>query len=491
MAGTYTKKDFSSGLEQQTLLKESNSTLIVPSKNVPEPVSLSPGWEGTGKPNDELNFKGVTMDQVDFEVNPPKDRFNIILFIMILHGISALMPWNMFINAQEYYANYKLDEKYTGVKDIWYSENFIFAVGVLAQFPNFIFNWLNLFLSLGGNLSTRIVGGICMQIFVFVFTVVLAMVDTSSWYKLFFWLTMASILILNISNGIYQNSVFGMAAKLPGKYTAAVILGSNISGTFTSVINLITLYLSPTARTSAVYYFITALFVLLAAFDTYFALPINRFYRYHEYQYQMLLKKKNDINSKLSSESTKTPLWKVFKQCAVQGFNVWFVFFVTLTIFPAVQSNIKRTEGFFIEEKYYQSIMCFMTFNVTAMIGSFIASLVQWPSKKYVIIPILLRGLFIPLFLVCNYVPKSMESVGRTHVYITDDWIYFGLAVLMGLSSGYFSSLAMRYCATTVEPQYSSTAGMFGAAFLVTGVFTGILFSMVMPIIIKEFAKVA
>jgi hypothetical protein len=33
--------------------------------------------------------------------------------------------------------------------------------------------------------------------------------------------------------------------------------------------------MSPNQRTAAIYYFITALFVLLACFDTYFALPLN------------------------------------------------------------------------------------------------------------------------------------------------------------------------------------------------------------------------
>ena len=36
-----------------------------------------------------------------------------------------------------------------------------------------------------------------------------------------------------------------------------------------------TLALSPNDRTAAIYYFIVALFVLLACFDTYFALPLN------------------------------------------------------------------------------------------------------------------------------------------------------------------------------------------------------------------------
>lgn len=31
---------------------------------------------------------------------------------------------------------------------------------------------------------------------------------------------------LSAANGIYQNSVFGMVAKLPTKYTGAVILGT-------------------------------------------------------------------------------------------------------------------------------------------------------------------------------------------------------------------------------------------------------------------------
>lgn len=49
----------------------------------------------------------------------------------------------------------------------------------------------------------------------------------------------------------------------------------NVSGTFTAIISIISLAAAPNARTAAIYYFITALFVLLACFDTYFALPLN------------------------------------------------------------------------------------------------------------------------------------------------------------------------------------------------------------------------
>lgn len=41
------------------------------------------------------------------------------------------------------------------------------------------------------------------------------------------------------------------------------------------MINIVCIAISPNPRTAAIYYFITALFMLLACFDTYFALPLN------------------------------------------------------------------------------------------------------------------------------------------------------------------------------------------------------------------------
>lgn len=95
--------------------------------------------------------------------------------------------------------------------------------------------------------------------------------------NLFWWnfLWMINMIDLLAASGIFQNSVFGMAAKLPFKYTGAVILGSNISGTFTSIVYILTKTYTSSVRTAAIYYFIGAIFVLLACFDTYFALPLN------------------------------------------------------------------------------------------------------------------------------------------------------------------------------------------------------------------------
>ncbi|XP_018905585.1 equilibrative nucleoside transporter 3 isoform X2 [Bemisia tabaci] len=443
---------------------------------VAEPVKLTPAWEEKNLPNDELNFKSVTMDQADLEINPPNDRCKLVYLVLVLHGIGTLMPWNMFITAKNYFIEYKLSANNTDVKSD-YADNFMPYIGIASQVPNFFFNWLNIFVVIGGNLTTRIVWSILTEVLAFFLTVVLAMLDSSTWPGFFFWITIGSVVVLNMANGIYQNTVYGMAAKLPLKYTSAVILGSNISGTFTSIISIVSTAMAPNDRTAAIYYFITALFVLLMCFDTYFALPLNRFYRYHE-----LLNQKA-IQAKAAEGNSRPPYWKIFKQCSPQLFNVFFIFFITLAIFPAVHSDIKEST-FNIGPTYYVSVMCFLTFNATAMLGSLFSSWFVWPGPKGLIIPVLLRGLLLPAFLLCNYQPRGVHRT--LGVLFMNDWIVLALGVILGLSGGYYSSLAMMYCPRMVEPRYSSTAGMFGAACLVSGICAGIVFALVCPWLVSN-----
>ncbi|KAK9688366.1 Nucleoside transporter [Popillia japonica] len=325
-------------IKEDHLIREKNGIVVHKADSektaLQHPVRLQPSWEESNLPEEELNFQKLTMDDASLQLNTPMDRYNIVYFIFILHGIGTLMPWNMFINANDYFTKYKLDSNYTGHEDNVYKTSFLQYLGFAAQVPNVIFNWLNIFVQLGGNLTTRIVWSICIEVIVFVFTIILAMVDSRSWPGAFFWLTMISVVILNIMNGIYQNTIFGMAAKLPPKYTGAVILGTNISGTFTAVVSILSSLLSSNQRMQAIYYFITALFVLLLCFDTYFALPLNRFYRHHE----LKEKKEEEMRQAKNISTRRIPYLRIFRQALPQLTNVFLVFFVTLSLFPAVQA---------------------------------------------------------------------------------------------------------------------------------------------------------
>ncbi|XP_045506319.1 equilibrative nucleoside transporter 1 [Colias croceus] len=474
------------GAEAESLLRTDRSTIMPQNKRwdasegekAPflrnEPVKLTPAWEGSNLPNDTLNLKGIAMDLV-----PPKDKWNLIYFTLMLHGLGTLTAWNMFITAKDYFVDYKL------VNAPGYATDFMTYVGWAAQVPNLLFSWFNIFVKTGGNLTTRIVWSLCMEVLVFVVTVVLAMLDSTEWPEVFFWLTMVSVFFLNGFNAVFQNSVFGVAARLPPQYTGAVILGSNIAGTLIVFLNWGSDAFTKSPRTSAIYYFICGMFVLLICFDTYFALPLNRFYRYHETLQERTLR----VNPTLASTNqnagpvkNKIPYGIIFRQAFLQLYNVFIVFFVTLTVFPAVHSDIKPMTPGFLGNNFVR-LTCFLTFNVTAMIGSATASLFQFPGPRWLSVFTTLRILFIPLFLLCNYHP-----LGRTRtlpVMVNNDWVYWLLAVLLGWSSGHGSSLGMMYVSGTVAPEHAPTAGMLGGAMLITGIVAGITFSRFCPAIVS------
>ncbi|XP_021968310.1 equilibrative nucleoside transporter 3 isoform X2 [Folsomia candida] len=458
------KLDKDGDVELQPFIASGSSPTVVSSGTSSGGVKLTPGLEDvTASGADDL-----------YERTPPTDRFNIVYLILIIHGVGTLMPWNMFITAKAYFVDYKLSKGYTGTESE-YANNFMPYLGFASQIPNVFFNWLNIFIQIGGSLKTRIVWSIVVEVILFIFTIVLAMLDTSAFPGLFFWMTMGSVVIINMAGGIFQNSVYGIAAKLD--YSGAVVLGSNISGTFTSIINLISLATAPSERTAAIYYFITALFILLTCFDTYFALPLNKFYRYHE----LMSAKEQESKRSVGHVGQKTPYMAILKKCFPQCINVFLVFFVTLTIFPTVHSDIQMVDSnFIIPAKYFVGVTCFLTFNFFAMVGNMIPALVQWPGPKYLWIAVVLRFLFIPFFILCNYQP-----LGHDRVFLPDfmfgDWTYWIGGVLLGLTSGYFSSLSMMYCPRTVENEHAPIAGMFAAAFLITGIFAGINFSILIP----------
>ncbi|KAI8116184.1 Equilibrative nucleoside transporter 1 [Lucilia cuprina] len=166
------------------------------------------------------------MDKINECIKPPKDRWKIVFFIFLLHGLGTLMPWNMFITAKSYFVDFKLVSNEGNVTSV-YANNFMQYMGFASQIPNLVFNWLNIFVHLGGDLTKRIV------------------------------------------------------------YT---------------------------------------MLILLICFDTYFALPLNRFYRYHE------LRRLKEEKPLCSAGETRVPYLKIFKEAFPQLFNIFFTFFVTLAI---------------------------------------------------------------------------------------------------------------------------------------------------------------
>jgi equilibrative nucleoside transporter 1/2/3 len=409
---------------------------------------------------------GSPRSQFEPEEPPPKDRGNVVLFIIMLHGIGTLIAWNVFITiAPMYYQDLKL--KQADPKPA-YVANFMNYVCICSQFPNLLVNMIGMF-SEKGNLLFRIVVSLCIVAASTLFTIIFIFVDTADWKFGFFILTMVSVVVLNAANGFYQNSIYGLVGSFPFKYINAVVLGNNICGLFVTLLFMLTSYFIEDIQLNAAVYFSIAFLLLITCIISFFYL------RKHPYfKYQMAVAQRSRDNQGTLSFSDYVA---VFKETWQRLANVFCVFFVTLLLFPSVLLDIqlyplgREYDLPVIPENLAKTIFIFLNFNTFTVVGSKIADYIQWPSPKYACVPIFSRLFLIILFFFSNYVPSGHRS---WPVYLPNEWAVYILISLLSLTHGYYSSLSLMYAPRGLEASKARITGKMSAFFLVLGIACGI-----------------
>lgn len=398
----------------------------------------------------------------------PRDPGMVVYVIFVLQGMGMLLPWNMFMNAKAYFDQYKLGKEYTG-QSLYIAVQFINFVTFVSQLPNVAFNWLNIFLRFGGTPHRKIMLAMIVQAIIFLFTVVLAMMDTRHWPVVFFALTMISVFISNIATAYYQNNTFGVASILPGKYIGGVVIGQQLSGVLSSLIDISLSSIQTPFRTAGVYYFLIAIVFLCVCFDLYFALPLFDFYRHYA------LKALKESAKSDGSDKEKIPYKDIVKQIWPQLYNVSCNFFITLFQFPSILSNIKPVGDFPI--KIYVGVCCFLTWNCGAACGSLFTFFLQWPKKETLWIYTTARFAYIPFYMFVNY--QLTDRTRTFPVWLENYWIVWFVNFTHGWTNGHVAGLSMMYAPSMVEPKYAPYAGMIAGAALISGIFIGLTFSFI------------
>lgn len=400
-----------------------------------------------------------------------EDKYNIVYSIIIFCGILVILPWNVFITIRGYFVDYKLSESYTGTKTNL-ATFFVSNLSIISQVPSLCFEYLNLIVRFKGDLKKRIEFILIVQIILFLINTLLAIFDTSKWPTAFFIITMVTVFFINMSSGIIQNSLYGLSVLLPPNYISALIIGTNISGIFSSLLLIIIFSTSVSYETIAICCFSSSSFLLLVLFVVLTQLSKNKFYTY--YMSQMKEAEKFD----------KKKIYKVIKKIKIHIFNIFLIFLVTLSCFPTIVSEIKAIDkDIFQTENLFSVVTCFLIFNVSTTIGSILAKYIRFPNITGLTILIMVRIIFIPLLLFCNYRPNNIRHLP----VLFNDAGYIILNMLLGLTSGHFSTLSFQYLILSLKDEYKQIGGMLGGIALITGVFIGVFTSALYPYLISSF----
>ncbi|XP_059689172.1 equilibrative nucleoside transporter 1 [Gavia stellata] len=442
----------------------------------------------------------------------PQDRYKGVWLIFFVLGLGTLLPWNFFMTAREYFISRLADLEEIGrflnetggtAFPLSYLQSmFDNFMTLCAMVPLLIFTCLNSFIHQRIPQQIRISGSLVAIGLVFLVTAI--MVKVAMEPLPFFIFTMISIVFINSFGAILQSSLFGLAGLLPASYTAPIMSGQGLAGTFAALAMIISIAIGTEQPESFIGYFTTACVAIMLAIFSYILLPHMDFFRYYsmkdktEYHvYNAELETKRDLikkdepngmeqnNSKIipiHNPDEKPSVITIFKKLWVMAVSVCLVFTVTIGVFPSITAKVSTVLG---EGNrwglYFIPVSCFLLFNVFDWTGRSLTALFTWPGKDSCLLPVMvaLRVIFIPLFMLCNVQPRDYLPVVFSH----DAW-YIIFMIFFSISNGYLASLCMCFGPKKVLAHEAETAGAVMAFFLSLGLALGAAVSFLFRILI-------
>lgn len=324
-------------------------------------------------------------------------------------GNTALMAWNMFINALDIYI------KLMPHKDI--GVNITRAYNIPGSITSLILCFIkptNYFVTLccamTGIIITMIISPILLSV----------NLNEDSLY----WGSLIVIGLLSISSAIVYSSSFSFATKYDPKAVASVSSGLGCSGVLSGLVRIITKAAfdgDDQLMQTSISYFVIAILIVIATLI-----------------YLVIKNKQPAIKASLhaSKEELETTISfeaavRTFKIIWIQWVSISINFFITLLMFPGYVSRVKASKV--IGDWTY--VLITFIFCIFDWIGRYLPTHWIWPSIKWSFFPALFRTLFFIIFMLPI---EGIIEVGNPVWTIV--W-----QIPFAISNGYFDTVNIIY----------------------------------------------
>ncbi|KAG8193651.1 hypothetical protein JTE90_024014 [Oedothorax gibbosus] len=392
----------------------------------------------------------------------PKDRYHIVRITMYLFGITSLLPWNFFIQANDYwmfkFRNVSSDhfdpvsEDKTDLQAIFSS-----YLAIASKVPYVVFLLVNAYVSKRMQPSKRIKWPLMAMILLFLFTTAIVFVNTDHRQTTFF----------TSMCGFVQGGGTGIAGSLPKRYMGYNVNGMALGGLLASLAQILSLVGITNPADSAFFYFSIATLFLIITF-VFFSLTLKS-ELYHFYMSkQTSMMRQNTPKEHIDQVSS----WDIFKQIWMYALSVVFVFWVSLSVLPAVVVLVTSTSSSHTiwTGRLFLPVSCFLLFNAGDFVSRLIAIRKPIPSRYKIITLFLtiLRVVFVPLLMLCNANPRS-----HLPIVFHSDAEFIVIVLFFALSGGYLCTIALTQGPKQIKQEHQELAGSQLALFLGIGLMLG------------------
>lgn len=263
--------------------------------------------------------------------------------------------------------------------------------------------------------------------------------------------------ITGLNFGIMMGTINGFCGILGKNGGSLSSIGNAAAGIFSTILRLVS---KPMGKIDGWFYFGSAFALCILSLILFILFQKTPYC----IQCKKYAKKGDDTLTRLKRVGV------VIKKCYREFLESLFCHIVTYSIFPgyATSTQIKHNLG-----RDWVTTIITSIYMVFDFLGRFSARFWKWPPPKYLWIPVVVRLVFYPLFMI------SIEGVA-----IVDEIYIMVLSALLPFTGGYFITCAMGY--TAINPKLEKdeleiatyTVG-FGTSF---GCTLGCLLSFAMPV---------
>ncbi|KAF8708987.1 Nucleoside transporter, partial [Rhizoctonia solani] len=451
-------------------------------------------------------------DDIDARVQPPEHPY-VELSVQLsfaIFGLSSLMPWNAMITAMPYFLTRLGDSPYAGSFASWFS--------VTWTFMSFISLACATWTARETIPAARIVLPLGLNTLLLTFLAITPRLSLSP--RAFFAVALTNGALLATSGSWFQTSVVALASVFGPDAIAAYMTGGALVAVGVSLLKLATAYTSlkheypggyapdyslripndlidlDAATSSIIYFSVAAAFIgfgIVAYAYLHPKIP-------HDVQKEPPQPEVDNSDSEsiptevdylLGRVSTpiqmsSASIWIVIRKNAYYNIAVFYVFVVTLAMFPAITTSIlpiNSSEESIVFNPFIFSALHFLNFNVADLIGRALASFkpISPTSNVRLLLYSLSRTIFIPLLLLCNVRHKpTFESVvdASSKPIINSDIAYMFILFAFGVTNGHVSTLVLMAAPSklmnpNLELYESKTAARVAQFCLVGGLVAG------------------
>ncbi|KAJ8919549.1 hypothetical protein NQ315_002171 [Exocentrus adspersus] len=414
-----------------------------------------------------------------FKPSEPRDKYFMSYLIFYLLGVVTLLPWNFYVTADDYwmykFRNTSINSSVVNAsaKRTPLQAEFTSYLSVASAVPNLIFLVLNTAISHRISLNKRVIGSLLFMLLLMLLTLAFVNINTDDCQQLFFGLTIAAIVLLNVCSAIFSGSIFGIVGKFSPFYITAVIGGQALGGIFAALAEIAALAVGASSTHAALVYFIIGNVTIAISIVCYVLLEKSVFFKYHVAHHPQL--------NEFQSESIQLEICYrvILKKMWCHGLSVFLTFAFTLSVYPGVTVLIEsegKGHGNRWNDVYFVPTIAYLLFSLGDYLGRIIAGRVLKPKNITVLIILsIARFIFIPLLMLCNAQPRHYWAV-----VFDKDYQYIVILFLCALSNGYLANIVAIYVPKFVDHHEKEIASCIMTVFMGVGLTLGSVVSLFM-----------